>query len=174
VVLPEGAIFEGKVVKSVHPRWLSRPGSLQLTFTKLALPSGEVAATVASLAAAMVDQRSRIRMNSEGGLSGGSPGKARLLIDAGVTGGIAKVSDDSFQLIVEALISTATDASTAGSARLVAAAFSVPYLITRHGRDVILPKYTKMEISLDQPLRGPLRNASGASPEAHDHKRTTD
>jgi hypothetical protein len=158
VVLPEGAVFEGKVVKSVHPRWLSRPGSLQLTFTKFALPTGEVAATVASLAAATVDQRSRIRMNSEGGLRGGSPGKAHLLIDLGVTGGIAKVSDDSFQLIVEALISTATDASTAGSARLVAAAFSALYLITRHGRDVILPKYTRMHITLDQPFRPPDEN----------------
>ena len=94
-------------------------------------------------------------MNSEGGLRGGSPGKARLLIDLGVTGGIAKVSDDSFQLIAEALISTATDASTAGSARLVGAAFSTLYLITRHGRDVILPKYTKMDITFDQPFRPP-------------------
>ena len=174
VALPEGAIFEGKVVKSVPPRWLSRPGSLQLTFTQFALPAGEGAAIVASLAGAEVDQRSRIRMNSEGGLSGGSPGKARLLIDLGVTGGIAKVSDDSFQLIAEALISTATDVSTAGSARLVAAAFSALYLITRHGRDVVLPKYAKMDITFDQLFRCPLRNASGTSPEAHDHKKTTD
>jgi hypothetical protein len=72
-----------------------------------------------------------------------------------VTGGFAKVSDDSFQLIAEALISTATDASTAGSARLVGAAFSALYLITRHGRDVILPKYTKMDITFDRPFRPP-------------------
>jgi hypothetical protein len=155
VVLPEGALFEGHIVRSVPPRWLSRPGSLYLTFTKFALRTGEGAAIVASLADAEVDQRSRITMNSEGGLRGGSPGKARLLIDLGVTGGIAKVSDDSFQLIAEALISTATDASTAGSARLVAAALSALYLITRHGRDVILPKYTKMDITFDQPFRPP-------------------
>ena len=152
VVLPEGGLFEGHVVRSVPPRWLSRPGSLYLTFTKFALPTGEGAAIAASLAGAEVDQRSRITMNSEGGLRGGSPGKARLLIDLGVTGGIAKVSDDSFQLIAETLISTATDASTAGSARLVGAAFSALYLITRHGRDVILPKYTKMDITFNQPL----------------------
>lgn len=91
-------------------------------------------------------------MDSEGGLSGGSPGKAHLLINLGVTGGIAKLTDDSFQLIAEALISTATDVSTAGSARLVAAAFSGLYLITRHGRDVIMPKYTEMNITFDQPL----------------------
>jgi hypothetical protein len=155
VVLPEGAIFEGKVLKSVPPRRLSRPGSLYLTFTKFALPTGGGAAIVASLAGAEVDQRSRISMNSEGVLRGGSPGKARLLIDLGVTGGIAKVSDDSFQTIAEALISTATDASTAGSARLVGASFSALYLTTRHGRDVLLPKYTKMDITFDQPFRPP-------------------
>jgi hypothetical protein len=152
VVLPEGALYEGRVVKSVPPRRLSRPGSLHLTFTRLTLPTGERAAMVASLAGAELDQRSQIRMNSEGVLSGGSPGKGRLLIDVGVAGGIAKVSDDCMQLIVEAIISTATDASTAGSARVVATALSGLYLITRHGRDVILPKYTKLDVAFDQPL----------------------
>jgi len=152
VVVPEGALYEGRVVKSVPPRRLSRPGSLHLTFTRLTLPTGQGAAIVASLAGAEVDQRSRIRMNSEGVLSGGRPGKAHLLIDVGVTGGMAKVSDDCFQLIIEAIVSTATDASTAGSARLVATAFSGLYLITRQGQDVILPKYTKLDITFDQPL----------------------
>jgi hypothetical protein len=69
----------------------------------------------------------------------------------------------------EALISTATDASTAGSARLVGAAFSALYLITRHGRDVILPKYTKLDITFNQPLplslseRRNAANSTGAS-----------
>jgi hypothetical protein len=152
VVLPEGVLYEGRVVKSVPPRRLSRPGSLHLTLTRLTLPTGEGATIVASLTGAEVEQRSRIRMNSEGVLSGASPGKAHLLIDVGVSGGLAKVSDDCFQLIVEAIISTATDASTAGSARLVATAASGLYLITRHGRDVILPKYTKLEVTFDQSL----------------------
>jgi len=75
----------------------------------------------------------------------------RLLVDLGVSGGLSKVSDDSFQLIAEALISTATDASTAGSARIVAAAFSGIYWLTRHGRDVTLPRYTNLEITFDRP-----------------------
>jgi hypothetical protein len=122
-----------------------------LTFTRLTLPTGEGATIVASLTRAEVDQSSRISMNSEGVLSGTSPGKAHLLIDVGVTGGLAKVSDDCFQLIVEAIMSTATDASTAGSARLVATAASGLYLITRHGRDVILPKYANLDITFTQP-----------------------
>jgi len=90
-------------------------------------------------------------MNNEGELKGARPGKARLLVDLGVSGGISKISDDSFQLVVEALVSTATDASTAGGARIVAAAFSGIYFLTRHGRDVTLPRYTNIEITFDRP-----------------------
>lgn len=86
-VLPEGALYEGRVVKSVPPRRLSPPGSLHLAFTRLTLPTGEGAAIAASLSGAEVDQRSRLRMNSEGVMSGGSPGKAHLPIDVRVTGG---------------------------------------------------------------------------------------
>ena len=90
-------------------------------------------------------------MNPEGSLIGARPGKARLLIDLGVAGGISKAADDTMQLIVEALISTATDASTAGGGRIVAAALSGLYLFTRHGRDVTLPRYTNKEITFDRP-----------------------
>ena len=51
-------------------------------------------------------------MSPERGLKAEGPGKARLRVDLGVGAGISKVSDGSYQLIVEALISTATDAST--------------------------------------------------------------
>jgi hypothetical protein len=94
-------------------------------------------------------------MDSEGALIAGGPGKARLLMDLGVTGGISKAADDSFQLIAEALISTATDASTAGGAKIMAAVLSGLYLVTRHGRDVSLPLYTRMEVSFDRPASLP-------------------
>jgi hypothetical protein len=151
VVLPEGVLLQGRVIRSVPPRWLSRPGSLSLAFTQLRLPAGGTAAIVASPSGALVDRASGLRMDSEGVLIGGGPGKTRFLIDLGVAGGISKAADDSFQLVAEALISTATDASTAGSAKIVAAVLSGLYLVTRHGRDVFLPPYTRMEISFDRP-----------------------
>jgi hypothetical protein len=43
-----------------------------------------------------------------------------MLINIGVTAGIAKEVDDGAQLVIEAIVSTATDASTAGTARIVA------------------------------------------------------
>jgi len=151
VVLPEGLLVRGRVVRSVAPRRLCRSGSLALSFTELLLPSGRQAVISASPSRVVVDRTSGLHMNAEGELKGARPGKARLLVDLGVTGGISKVTDDSFQLIVEALVSTATDASTAGSARIVAAVFSGIYLLSRHGRDVTLPRYTNIEITFDRP-----------------------
>jgi hypothetical protein len=151
VVLPEGLLIRGKVLRSVAPRRLCRSGSLAVSFTELMLPSGRNTVISASPSSVVVDRTSGLRMNNEGELKGARPGKTRLLIDLGVTGGISKVSDDSFQLVVEALVSTATDASTAGGARIVAAAFSGVYMLTRHGRDVTLPRYTNIEITFDRP-----------------------
>ena len=152
VVLPAGTLFEGKVVKKTPPRWLSRAGSLYLTFTDLTLPRGNRLPIAASLAGAELDQRSHTRMDAEGQLRGERPGKAWMAINLGMSAGIAKEVDDGVQLVIEAIVSTATDASTAGTARIVSSCVSGLYMATRHGRDVVLPRFTEMEISLDRPV----------------------
>lgn len=152
LVLPAGSLFEGKVLKKTPPRWLSRSGSLYLTFTDLTLPGGNRIPISASLAGAELDERSHTKIDSEGRLHGEHPGKAWMAINLGVTAGVAKEVDDGIQLVIEAIVSTATDASTAGTARIVASCASGLYMATRHGRDVILPRFTEMEISLDRPV----------------------
>jgi hypothetical protein len=152
VALPQGSLFQGVVAKRVPPRRLSRAGALYLKFTKLTLPNGEETTIAASPVSAEVDQGSHLKMDSEGTLRGGGPGKARFLLDLGVTGGISKVADDSTQLIIELFSSTATDASTAGVARIPAAIASGLFLLTRHGRDVILPPFTEMDVSFSRPV----------------------
>jgi len=163
VVLPERTIFEGKVVRADHPKWLSRPGSLLISFDALALqPGGSGEPLVASVSAAQLDRRSHTKIDSEGTMRGGWPGKSWMLINLGVTAGIAKVSDDTLQLIIEAIVSTATDASTAGVGRIVASSISGAFMLTRHGRDVVLPQYTELRVTLDRPLTLP------GSQETHD------
>jgi hypothetical protein len=152
VVLPAGSMVEGKVVKKIAPRMLSRAGSLYLTFTGMTLPGKNQFPIAATLAGAELDQRSHTKIDKEGGLHGERPGKAWMAINLGVTAGVAKEADDTFQLIFEAIVSTATDASTAGQARIISSCASAIYLATRHGRDVILPRFTEMNISLDRPL----------------------
>jgi hypothetical protein len=164
VVLPEGTLLGGKVVRSTPPRLLSRSGSLMLTFTELTLPGGTGIPAAASITAAELDQRSHTRIDPEGKLHGDRPGKAWMLINSGVTAGIAKEADDATQLLVEALISTATDASTAGTAKIVSACVSGVFMLTRHGRDVVLPRFTEMDIVFDRPVS---LYESQVSPGAH-------
>lgn len=152
VVVPAGSLIDGKVVKEVPPKWLSRAGSLYFTFTGLTLPGGNQIPITASLSAAELDERSHTKIDSEGQLHGERPGKLWMAINLGVSAGIAKEADDTFQLIIEAIVSTATDASTAGSARIIAGCASGIYMATRKGRDVVLPRFTEMEISFDRPV----------------------
>jgi hypothetical protein len=175
MVLPEGSIFRGLVAGRVPPRVLSRPGTLYLSFTKLTFPAGPSTAILASPVSAEVDGGSYMTMDSEGVLHGGGLGTRRRLLELGVSAGIAKVTDDSAQLIMELLISSATDASTAGAGRIIAACTSGLYFLTRHGRDVLLPKYTQMDISFNQPvaLTGAVEGQSaspgtGAAPRKND------
>jgi len=152
VALPAGTLVEGKVVKKTPPRWGSRAGSLYLTFTGLTLPGGNLIPISASLAGAELDQRSHTKIDAEGQLHGEHPGKAWMAINIGVTAGIAKEVDDGAQLIIEAIVSTATDASTAGTTRIIASCVSGIYIVSRRGRDVVLPRFTEMDIALDRPL----------------------
>jgi hypothetical protein len=152
VVLPEGTLLKGKVVKSTPPRVLSRSGSLLLAFTDLTLQGGMEVPAAASVTAAEIDQRSHTKIDPEGKLHGERPGKVWMLINAGATAGIAKEADDATQLLVEALVSTATDASTAGTAKIVGACASAVFMVTRHGRDVVLPRFTEMNITFDRPV----------------------
>ncbi|MGA8214012.1 MAG: hypothetical protein WB799_10485, partial [Candidatus Sulfotelmatobacter sp.] len=152
VVLPAGTLVEGKVVRKTPPRWGSRAGSLYLTFTGLTLPGGNLIPIAASLTGAELDRRSHTKIDAEGQLRGERPGKAWMAINIGVTAGLAKEVDDTTQLIIEAIVSTATDASTAGVARIVATCVSGVFMVSRHGRDVVLPRFTEMNIALDRPL----------------------
>jgi hypothetical protein len=152
VVLPEGTLLRGKVVKSTPPRVLSRSGSLLLAFTDLTFPGGNGVPAAASVTGAELDRQSHTTIDPEGKLHGDRPGKAWMLISAGVTTGIAKEADDATQLLVEALVETATDASTAGVAKIVGACASGVFMVTRHGRDVVLPRFTEMNITFDRPV----------------------
>jgi hypothetical protein len=152
LLLPEGSLFEGKVVKAIHPRWLSRSGSLLLSFDKLTVPGGPAVPIAASLAGAELDSASQTRIDPEGNVTAGRPGRVWMLINLGTSLGLSKVADDGTQLVIQLIVSTATDASTAGVARIVAACVSGVFMITRHGRDVMLPKYTEIRIVLDGPV----------------------
>lgn len=152
VVLPEGTLLGGKVVSRTPPRMLSRPGSILLVFTGVTLPGQGNVPMVASVTAAELDQRSHTKIDAEGKMHGDRPGKAWMALNIGVTAGIAKETDDTIQLIIEAIVSSATDVSTAGGGRIASLCASGLFMLTRHGRDVVLPRFTEINIALDRPL----------------------
>lgn len=152
IVIPAGSMFEGRVIKATRPRAPSRAGSLTIAFESVQLPEGQRIPVSASLASVGVTASSPVKMDREGRLHGSRPGVMWMLINGGVTAGIAKEVDDGMQLIVEALISTATDASTAGTARLAGAVVSGVFMLTRKGHDVVLPNHTEIALTLNRPL----------------------
>lgn len=152
VVVPAGTVLEGKVVKARKPRMMSRSGSLLLSFISMKNPDGAANRLDASVEGVSLDRRSHAKVDSEGEIHGERASGAWMLINLGVTGGLAKVADDGTQLIVQAIVSAATDASTAGTSRIVAACVSGVFMLSRHGRDVVLPKFTEMEITFNRPL----------------------
>ncbi len=162
-VLPEGSVFEGKVVKRTPPRMLSRSGSLMLSFTGVSNSRGAIEPIEATVAGVEVDRRSHSTLDEEGRLRGDRPGFGWIVLNLAATGGIAKLTDDGVQLVIELIVSSATDVSTAGTARIVSACVSGVFLLTRHGRDVVLPKYTEMDIVFDRTvmLPGSLASSTG-------------
>src|SRR5215469_13532173 len=152
VVIPAGSTFAGRVMKATRPRAPSRAGSLTIGFGSVLLPEGQRIPVSASLASVGVTKSSPVKMDREGGLHGSRPGAMWMLINGGVAGGIAKEVDDGTQLVVEAIISTATDASTAGTARIAGMIVSAGFMLTRKGHDVLLPNHTEMVLTLNRPL----------------------
>jgi len=152
IVIPAGSMFEGRVMKATRPRAPSRAGSLTIAFESVLLPEGHRIPISASLASVGVASSSPVKMDREGGLHGSRPGAMWMLINGGVAGGIAKEVDDGTQLIAEAIISTATDASTAGTARIAGTIVSAAFMLTRKGHDVVLPNHTEMVITLNRSL----------------------
>jgi hypothetical protein len=152
VILPAGSVFEGSVTKATPPRMLSRAGSLSLAFTSLTLPDRTRLPVSASLTGVEVNRGSHTKIDAEGRIHGDRPGVAWMLINGGITAGLAKEVDDGTQLVIEAIVSSATDASTAGTARIAGTIVSGIFMLTRHGRDVVLPNFTEMNIMLNRPL----------------------
>jgi len=152
IVLPAGSLFEGRVLQATPPRTMSRAGSLTISFESITLPEGNRVPVSGSLASLGVRSGSPTRIDREGRLHGSRPGVAWMLINGGATAGLAKVADDTTQIVIEAIISTATDASTAGTARIVSTAVSGIFLLTRKGHDVVLPSHTEMSIMINRPF----------------------
>jgi hypothetical protein len=143
-----GSLVEGTVVRSVAPRMLSRAGSLYLRVERIVPPEREALRVGGSLSAAEADTQARFALDEEGRLHGRKPGMLNGLVDLGYAYALGKVSDDISEAPVRAIGASMSDAAVANAARYVGLGTSLAFLLTRHGRDVYLPKYALIEIDL--------------------------
>jgi hypothetical protein len=144
--LSAGTLIEGHVARDVHPRWLSRPGILTLRLDRVYSSSGSPLHVSGSLEEADADASSRFVMDDEGTLRSRKPGLGAAAVDIGYAYLFGKISDDLSETPIRALGAGMSDAAVANAARYVGFGAATVFLLTRHGRDVRLPKYSEIEI----------------------------
>lgn len=141
-------VVEGTVARSVAPRMLSRAGRLYLRVDRIVPVGGEPLRIGGSLSAAEADAQARFALDEEGTLHGRKPGVVNGLVDLGYASFLGKVSDDISEAPIRAIGASMSDAAVANAARWVGLGTSVAFLVTRHGRDVYVPKYALIEINI--------------------------
>jgi hypothetical protein len=145
-VFASGSMVEGTVARRDPPRTLSRAGKLSLRVDRVVPAEGEPLRVGGSLSEAEADAQSRFALDEEGTLHGRKPGMLNGLVDIGYAYFIGKVSDDIAETPIRAIGAAMSDAAVANAARYVGLGSSLVFLITRHGRDVYMPKYSLIDI----------------------------
>ncbi|MGA9882624.1 MAG: hypothetical protein WBQ34_02775 [Candidatus Acidiferrales bacterium] len=173
--MPEGSLLRGSVLQVRLARRMSRNGQLRPVFRQLTLPDGIEQKVEASLAGVQTGKTQGLKLDAEGGAQATSP-KSRYLDTAiAVTLAAASQGDDllnqgaggvgGFRLVGLA-VGVATRSQPLGMAM---GAFGASRSIYTHffaaGRNVVLPKYTAMKITIGTraPAK-PLADRPSASP----------
>ncbi len=158
LAVPEGSLLRGSVLQVRPARRMSRNGQLRPVFRQLTLPDGIEQKVEASLAGVQTGKTQGLKLDAEGGAQATSP-KSRYLDTAiAVTLAAASQGDDllnqgeggagGFRL-VGFVIGVATRSQPLGMAM---GAFGASRSIYTHffavGRNVVLPKYTAMKITI--------------------------
>ncbi len=158
---PAGTLVEGHVTRRVPPRWLSRPGVLALKVDRIIPAEGDPLRVAGSLEGADADASSRFVMDEEGTMRGRKPGIGKALVDIGFGYTFGKIADDISEAPMRAIAAGMGNASVATAARYVGFGTASAFLITRHGRDVKLAKYSEIEIYFARDPESAGKPASG-------------
>jgi hypothetical protein len=175
LIVPEGSLLKGSVLQVRAARHMSRNGQLRPVFHELTLPDGIQQKVQASLAGVEAGKAQELKLDAEGGAEATTP-KSRYLDTAiAVTLAAASQGDDllnqgeggvgGFRLVGLA-VGLAVRYQPLGAAM---GAFGASRSIYSHffasGRNVVLPKYTAMDITI-----GTRPPAAPAPPTAADPK----
>ncbi|MDE3168950.1 MAG: hypothetical protein KGL75_02310 [Acidobacteriota bacterium] len=177
LIVPEGSMLKGSVLQVRPALGMARNGQLRPVFHELALPDGLEQKVEASLARVEAGKAQGLHLDAEGGAQATAP-KHRFL-DTGIAVSLAAASqgDDlinageggagGFRLVGLA-IGIAARSQPLGMAM---GAFGASRSIYTHffatGRNVVLPKYTAMDITIGT-RQPPASAASAAAPVSSD------
>ena len=150
LVLPEGARFGGHVGKVIPARRLSRPASMYLSFDQVTLPDGSTQKISGSLAAADLDKKVEMSVDSEGGLHGRGRGVKKTLGALGIGIATEQVVDEAVELALHA------------AGPYVGLGTGLFLFLGKHGNDVTLPRYTEPQVVFDRPLTVPVEKQKPA------------
>ncbi|MCU1241045.1 MAG: hypothetical protein JWO71_1771 [Candidatus Acidoferrum typicum] len=146
-----GSLVDGTVSQSARPKMLSRAGSLHLRIDRITSPQGASLAVAGTLGGVEAQAGAKYGLDEEGGLHGLRPGVTNALVDLGIAYALGKVTDDLAETPIRAVAAAMSDAAAANAARYFGLGASAVFLITRHGRDVNLPRYSEIEIDFGRP-----------------------
>jgi hypothetical protein len=146
-----GSLIDGTVSQSTRPRMLSRAGSLHLRIDRITSPQGASIAVAGTLGGVEAEAGEKYTLDEEGGLRGLKPGVTSALVDLSIAYAVGKVTDDVAETPIRAIGAAMSDAAVANAARYFGLGASAVFLVTRHGRDVYLPRYSEIEIDFGRP-----------------------
>lgn len=141
-----GSLLEGRVSQSTRPRILSRAGSLNLRIDRITPSQGLSITASGTLGGIEASTIAKYVLDEEGRLRGLKPGVKNALVDLTIAYAIGKVADDLAETPIRAVGAAMSDAAVANAARYFGLGASAMFLVTRHGRDVYLPRYSAVEI----------------------------
>jgi hypothetical protein len=141
-----GGLLEGRVSQSTPPRMLSRAGSLYLRIDRIRSNQGKSIDVSGIVGGVEAEAGEKFVLDDEGGLRGLKPGVKNALVDLSIAYAIGKLSDDVAETPIRAVGAAMSDAAVANAARYFGLGASAVFLLTRHGRDVYLPRYSAIEI----------------------------
>jgi hypothetical protein len=144
LLVPEGSILDGHIAKLEPPRRPSRAASMYLVFDRLTEPGGDSQKVTASLAAAEMDKKASVNMDSEGGLHG--KGGAKNLAKRAALGAVSQQAADE-----------AVELATHAVAPYASGAVGLLVLLGGHGNDVDLPKYSDLQVVFGRPVTVPVQ-----------------
>jgi hypothetical protein len=172
LVVPEGAELVGKVTKAKAARSLGRNGSLRFSFQQLKFPKGYRRQVEGELGGAATNMTQDLKLDAEGTVTPRSQQSAvqpLLLVflatramdyddpDVAMQSGVAS---NGFGIVGRIVGTAAGNRSLAAGIGMYAAALSFSNNFLRHGRDVVFPKDTRIEIETT-PLRAPVLKPTG-------------